>query len=285
MNERSSLKHSFLKEVIFRMDFDNILEEDVQTFVKNLRDKYFKMGYTTQSERYENKADIQVRSNLIGESGNPFEFGRVEHSKVCQFLNNTVNSVDRLELSKRFFILTVNVKSKYKSFDKYLDCILASIDSIQQSSPFFKPVRIGLRKINICLIPTLPTINKYFRQPVFNANDVSNALNDYKYLASNSNVLLRHDNFKINYIWNIQSGLVQKEGEQTPMYQLVLDIDAFSDDAIILKEYIKGGETTKRLILQSNDILFDLYKRSLTDTFFEALKQDTFRNEEIQGVV
>lgn len=89
---RNQIKHHFLNQIIFRLDYEGLLEKDVEECVFNLRQKFYAAGFTHMNRRTENQV---------------------------------------IELSKNFFTLTIEVDKEYKTFDKYISLLAESIEFIK----------------------------------------------------------------------------------------------------------------------------------------------------------
>jgi hypothetical protein len=89
---RNQIKHHFLNQIIFRLDYEGLLEKDVEECVFNLRQKFYGAGFAHMNRRAENQV---------------------------------------IELSKNFFTLTIEVDKEYKTFDKYISLLAESIEFIK----------------------------------------------------------------------------------------------------------------------------------------------------------
>lgn len=61
---RSEIKHNFLKQLIFRLDYEGILEADVEKCVLDLRQKIYEAGFVNMDTRTENQFDLQLKMDL-----------------------------------------------------------------------------------------------------------------------------------------------------------------------------------------------------------------------------
>ena len=51
MNDlRSAIKHNFLKQIIFRLDYEGVMEADVEGCILSLRQKFFDAGFINIGE-------------------------------------------------------------------------------------------------------------------------------------------------------------------------------------------------------------------------------------------
>ena len=280
---RDQIKHNFLKKVIFRLDYEGILEADLEKVILDLRDLYLEYGFDKMDNRIENQLDFQLKLDLNIPDENKLSVGEANKSIVYVF--SSKNEI--IELNKSFVLLKINIDDNgYKTFEYYLRIITYTILKLKSSSPYFRALRIGLRKINICFINDLSVLSRYFTEAAFNIGSVLGQYSKYKCTASNIVTLLEKDGFQINYVRNMQEGRMQKEdGSQYPTYQIVLDIDVYKEGNLNILPALENEEKTSNMLRNQNDIEFNIFTNSLTTSFIEKLKDDIFRDEHIEGVI
>ncbi len=280
--EENKLIHSFLKKIIFRFDYNGLIDNDVETSMIPLREQLVSFGFTNYTKRFENQYDMEVRLELNIPNENKFMINNYSQNEVHQF--KTEND-EVLEISKTFLSLSIDLAEKSAiPFSKYIDVLANTIDILKKSTPFFKAIRIGLRKINICFINDISLIDRYFTSSCYNCDEVSKQLSSYQMKAANMVSLLEKNDYKINYVRNIQEGSMQINDEFTDVYQLVLDIDVYKDNHLSIMEWLKDKESISKMLNEKNDIIYDIFIRSLTDCFVEELKAKDFINTNIIGV-
>lgn len=280
---RSELKHNFLKQIIFRMDYEGIMEADVEKCVIQLRNIFFDANLKRMENRTENQMDVQLKMDLNISDEDRISIASTNQSLVYRFISEN-NEV--IELSKTFFTLTVDIENAYESFDKYIELLTKTIDIIKNSSPYFRMIRIGLRKINICFVKHLDCVEQYFTKAAFNIQNIIDQFNDYSCRASNMVTVLSRDGFEINYIRNLQEGIFQQEdGDQERIYQVVLDIDVFMDNSKNIMNVLSSKEKTYKVLVDQNRLEFITFIKSLNEKFIEELKADEFVSNEIEGVI
>lgn len=280
---RAEIKHNFLKQIIFRLDFQGVLNDDVEKCVMQLRQKFFEAGYINMGNRTENEFDFQVKMNLNIPNENQFSVSNMNQSLVYNF---TSNNKEILEISKSFFTLTVDIEKLYEKFDKYVTLLAESIEVIKNVSPYFNALRIGLRKINICFLDDIADLSTYFSRAAFNIADVVNQFSDYGCAASNMVTILSKDDYQINYVRNIQEGVMQQEdGSQNPTYQIVIDIDVYKEGNKKILELLSDKQNIENNLKLQNTIEFEVFIKSLNNELIELLKQDSFQNNAIRGVI
>lgn len=282
-NLRSAIKHNFLKQIIFRLDYEGVMEADVEGCILALRQKFFDAGFVNMGKRTENQFDLQVKMDLNIPEENQFSVSNNNKNLVYIFSSD---NKEILEISKSFFTLTVDIDQVYETFDKYIILLAESMEVIKSISPYFQPLRIGLRKINICFLDRLADLPMYFTRAAFNTDDVVEQFSDYDCLASNIVTILSKDNCQINYVRNIQEGMIQQEdGSQKTTYQIVIDIDVFKEGSREILPILSEKQTIENSLKRQNTIEFEMFIKSLSDKLIEALKQDTFQDDMIRGVI
>ena len=283
MNLRAELKHSLVKQIIFRIDYDGLMETDTEQLAANLRDSIYDAGYIEMDKRQENQIDVQVKMDLNGGFNNNLAISNTNNSIVYIFRKSN-NEV--IEINKSFFTLTINFESLYTCFDKYVGIIVTVISAIKNMSKYFRPLRIGLRKINICFLRDINLIPTYFMKAAFNTVELVENFENHDFVASNAVSLLMKDDIRVNYVRNLQKGVIQlSEQTQEEVYQLVIDIDAFIDASSNIVAAVDSDSDINKTICNINETTFDVFIRSLTDDFVEKLKQEVFDDTEIDGVI
>lgn len=281
-NLRSEIKHNFLKNIIFRLDYEGIMEADIEKCVLDLRQNFINAGFITMGNRTENQVDVQLKMDLNLPNENSFSISNSNKSLVYIFSSDN-NEI--LELSKSFFTLTVNIDKIYESFDRYIALLAETVVTLRNSSPYFKALRIGLRKINICFLKDLKNLSGYFSNAAFNIDAVIEQFSDFKCTASNMVTILSQDGYQINYVRNLQEGVMQQEdGNQQPVYQVVLDIDVFKENNREILPLLTDIESIKNILTNQNTIEFEVFIKSLCNQFVELLKKETFEDSNIEGI-
>lgn len=286
MVSRSEIKHNFLKQIIFRLDYKGIMDTDVNSCVSSLREKLVGNGFSDFSVRTENHIDFQVKMelNIPVEDQNPFYIQNTSSDQVFSFKSEDEKNL--FEISKSFMTLTICVDEKYDGFDPYLHLLVSIIDSIKNTSPFFKVIRIGLRKINLCFIENLNDISKYFKKGAFSINETMECMTGLTCKASNTTTILEQEPYQINYIRNIQAGIMQIDnGKDKVIYQLALDCDVFCDDIRKNMELLSEEKVIRDTLITQNTVAYNCYINSLTEEFIEKLTMPIFDDTEIKDVI
>ena len=283
MNQiRKDIKHNFLSQIIFRIDYEGLLEKDVENCVMQMRDMFYESGLKNMETRTENKVDVQIKTDLNIPDENMLSISNNNTSIVYIF---TSDEDEIIELGKSFFTLTINIGKDYKSFDKYIELLTESVYALKQTSKYFKALRMGLRKINICFLKNINEISKYFTKAAFNIEDICGGYKEYTCPASNEVTILTGKGFQVNYVRNIQEGVMQIDGkDQQNAYQIALDIDVFKESNREILPLLDTEESIRKLLIDQNTVEFEIFLKSLSEYFIEKLKEEKIDDENIIGV-
>lgn len=281
-NVRTEIQHNFLKQIIFRVDFDGIFDADIEKCLLELREDIYSVGFHNMDKRLENHMDFQIKVDLNIPDENRLSINNKMQNTVFRFSSG---NQEVLELSKSFFTLTVDVDNKYKTFDKYINILSIVLEKIINISPFFRILRMGLRKINVCFLNDLKDIPLFFTNATFNIGDVLDQFDVCSSIASNMVNLLVKDEYQINFIRNIQEGVMQQSDETEQLvYQVAIDVDVFEDNSEHIQNIIKSKDSIENALIKQNSIAFEMYIKSLNESFIELLKKDDFDCDKIKGV-
>lgn len=98
--------------------------------------------------------------------------------------------------------------------------------------------------------------------------------------------ILSKDDYQINYVRNIQEGVMQQEdGSQNPTYQIVIDIDVYKEGNKEILALLSDKQNIENNLKLQNTIKFEVFIKSLNNELIELLKQDSFQNNAIRGVI
>ena len=114
---RSEIKHNFLKQIIFRLDYEGIMDSDIEKCIVSLRETFLHAGFKKMENRTENQFDVQIKMDLNISDDNAFFINNNNKSIVYSFYSE---KKEILEISKNFFTLTVDIDEEhgYERFDK-----------------------------------------------------------------------------------------------------------------------------------------------------------------------
>ncbi len=115
---RNELHHNFLKSVIVRLDFQGVLEAEMEKVLLHVKPFAKEKGFSRYIEKNANQIDIAVSDNGMPESIETTN--RVRRQKVYSFIDENRGFV--LDVSNSFICLTINT-THYTPFDDYCDII------------------------------------------------------------------------------------------------------------------------------------------------------------------
>ena len=266
--KRTDFHHNFLKSVIVRLDFQGVLEPEMEKILLHVKPFVKEKGFSRYIEKVTNQINIDVMNN--GDLESIETTNRVRRQKVYSFINEDKGFV--LEVSNSFICLMINT-THYTPFDEYSNIIPFISKIYKDNIDFFTVMRFGIRKKNECFIKDKTSISKYFNKLYFNYYDGIDSLNT---IQSNHTNIFNYDKYHINLLTNI----IQGKSDGKILYCVQLDIDAYltnSDDIFLILD----KQEEQNFI---NNLIFDIYKSSLTDDFISLLTSDDFDTTLMLGV-
>ena len=267
--DRKDFHHNFLKSVIVRLDFQGVLESEMEKVLIHVKPFAKENGFSRYIEKNANQIDIAVTDEGIPEAIETRN--RVRRQKVYSFIDE--NRGFALDVSNSFICLNINT-TQYTPFDEYSGIVPIVSNIYRDNIDFFTVTRFGIRKINECLIHDKEKINTYFNSKYCSYFSQLEGLNT---IQSNHVNIFTIDKYHINYMTNIVQGQIEKK----TVYSVRLDIDAYLNNT----ENIQALLNVKENQLEINDLIFKIYVSSLTDKFITLLtSEDDFDNSIIIGV-
>lgn len=257
---RNDLKKNFLKEIIMRLDFQGVLQAEMESIILQVKPFLKGNGFN----RYEEKAVNQITSD---ESSLPDIKSQIVFSFTAESLGYT------LEMSNTSIIMTI-ISNAYSPFDQY-SYIFRHIATIyNETIDFFTPKRFGLRKINFCFIKDKNKINQYFVPAYYNCAIPISSF-ESKIIEQKNNLSDGVRNLNLRYA--IEEGQIDIER----YYKVTLDSDIYltSQDEIMKILF------NEQDIAAINEILFSVYINVITEEFLNVLiSNQEMKTSEILGV-
>lgn len=266
--ERADLKRNMMKKILFRLDYQGVLNSSqiISQFNKSFNGKF--KGFETT---FQNKVDFLM--NNIEEMSETLSIPikEIEKQEIYRYTDNDFGT-DKLtlDISKYFTTLTVDCKN-YNGIDEYLNFFSHFTDFLFDINEFLVIKRIGLRKIGGKIFRNIADIYNVFEQKYFNFDfqdtDFNSIRNRYiDVLQHNENSPL------INYVRSFESGRYYEESTNSEYdaYQVLLDIDSYFSESILKNIRFKKGEIMNVLQNTNNDHLFKLFKMSVTEEFLNT---------------
>lgn len=266
---RSSFKHNFLKQVIIRLDFQGVLQAEMDKILMHVKPYLKGIGFNRYEQQISNEIDFNINSNGIFEPVSPVK--EIRNITIHSFIND--NSGYAVDLSIKHICIKVNT-IKYIAFDEYATTFMEISNIYKSTIDFFTMKRFGLRKINFCFVNNVECINKYFNKRYFDCYDL---FSESEVFASEKKENFSVDYCKLNLLCDIEQG--QLDDKQ--VYKLTLDSDIYIDDTNSIEKNIFEDGNLSLL----NERLFMIYVDALTDEFGKMLLSDEdICQDEIMGV-
>lgn len=254
---RSKLKHTFLKNLTLKVEFDGLIDLDIEYYVKSIRNILYDKKYISLEEICEDDDNKK-------------------------FIFKTENG-RRVTISKSNIILEINTRINNPMFSKYLLTVVKLIKELKKFE-FINIKKIGLQKVNTCIIYEKDDISKFFTEKALHM-----ALDDVISLEFNEQAEV--DDIYFLYNRTITKGTVRRSEENSTGkdnkkdkdtrtgYQIILDIEGFMPIEDELDE-----DNLEKSIKKINNQLYDLFFESLSTEFIKELSQDEFNDCRIAEV-
>jgi uncharacterized protein (TIGR04255 family) len=265
--ERNQLKKNMMKNIIFRIDYQGIIDsEDIIKCFKEHFKGLFKNFQTT----FHNKVDFDLNNIEDISDTLSIPVKEIQKQEIYRFTNNTFGKDNLiLDISKYFTTFTINCQ-EYEGIDEYLNFFSSYIDFLFENSDFLKIKRIGLRKIGGKIYFEHKNIYEDFEQKYFNFDFTDTIYNSIRNRYAD---VLQYDKTDpiINYVRSYETGVYQNNDtkEKSNAFQVLLDIDGLYSENILDTIGFEKGMAQKVLERTNNEHLFNIFKMSVTEKFLK----------------
>lgn len=247
--ERSQLKKNFLSEIIMRLDFQGVLQTEMEKVILAVKPYLKGKSFNRYSENINNQAVIE--STSVKEATSQIEY--------C-FTAETTGYT--LKLSNTSIIMSIRTAG-YSPLEDYSE-IFSSIAAIyQEKIDFFTVKRFGLRKINYCFLKHMEDIEVYFDPRYYSCHE---PVAGYGTMAIDRTSILTDGKKNLNLKFAVDQGEIEKEA----YYRVTLDADIYSLD----EETIISIITDKEQMMATNETLFNIYCSVITEPLFDILSSE-----------
>lgn len=278
---REDLKYNFLRRIILRIDYNGVV--DIKDTLKDLEIHMPKYGYVEMNTGFINDVEFEINDPVMIETQMTIPVKELQKTESFKF--RTLKKDMVLEINNLFMTLTINSDEYYK-FEDYSSQFVEIFSLLKDKNLYLKPLRLGLRKINSCIIYDKGNFEKFFNRKYF--KDISTVFNQDGFTVETVNSqfvdTISYNNHYYNYIRVLSDAVLNIDGKDVPAYQVVLDIDGYNNDLIRLSDIIRDKTKLTYEFNEINQTLFDLYTMTLTDDFLSSLKSETFEFNNILGV-
>lgn len=278
---RKDLKYNFLKKIIIRVDYNGILERELEKSVEELKDILKNRNFDRFYEGLINEVDFQVKDPEQIETQKIIPVQELRKTKSYVF-SKSENGVE-VQINKYFMSLTVDY-NKYIKFEDISILFNEIFKKIVDSNNYIRVLRLGLRKINNCILLELNRLQEIIKERYFsNLNGLFSDMDELHILNKQNIDTFMYKETNINLIRYLSGGILNLDGEDKEAYQLVLDIDTYKNDEYYLNEIAKMDNVYNELV-EFNTLLFKTYINILNDKFVNNLIDGNIDNTLILGV-
>ncbi len=268
MVTRDSLRHNFLRNIIIRLDFQILTDEEVNEILPKLKQLLKEKGFLRFNEGVSRNYNINVPQTVPADE---LTAKAISTKQYFSFINDTLGI--KMDFSNSYFVITIN-SEKYIPFINYSSMFIDGLNVIKAGCNGILYKRLGIRKINTCLINDIAKINTYFSEKMFAFYETPENACSLSYNKKES--FLLDNRFKMNLICSTQQG----KANDDILHKVEVDIDIYSDN----KEDIEKTILTQSEFSKLNDKIFDIYLNSLSREFVAKLMSETFDDSTVLGV-
>ena len=255
--QRKDFKYNFLKNIIIRFDFQGVFEPELENILPDIKPYLKEKNFTRYNKRNDNTINININDMQ------PPIFNNFQNQIIHSFVND--DSGYRLDISNNFICLNIR-STTYSPFEEYAKLISDIIKIYKEKIDFFTITRIGIRKINECMVKDKNLINKFFSENYFKCFSSDKTINTFSSEKKDSFEIDEKDR------GNISCKIVQGKADNITLYQLTLDIDIYRDNT----KKINSINDYQIELQKMNNIIFDIFINALTDNLKSALMNDSY---------
>ena len=240
--ERNQFKKNFLKETIMRLDFQGVLQAEMENILLEVKPYLKSQSFNRYSEKINNQAVVE--GTTIKETSSQV---------VYSFVNE--NSGYTLDLCTTSIILIVRTVG-YAPFEHYSE-IFAHVATVYKNKiDFFTVTRFGFRKINFCFVKGISDIGKYFEQKYYGVDE---PISEFDTATVNRTSHLSDGKKNVNLTYMIELGDIDRDS----YYKVTLDSDIYSTDDETIQSVLDNSEQMADI----NETLFSIYCGVITEEF------------------
>lgn len=278
---RTDIKYNFLKKIIIRVDYNGILERELEKSVEHLKNILKNNNFDRFYESFINEVDFEIKDPEQIETQRMIPVQELRKTKSYNFSKNE-NGV-QVQISKYFMSVTVDYNN-YIKFETIATLFNEIFNEVFDNNNYIRVLRLGLRKINNCILLELNRLQEIIKEKYFsNLNDLFSDIEAVPILNKQNIDTFIYQDTNINLIRYLSGGILNLDGEDKEAYQLVLDIDTYKNDEDYLNTITKTHNVYEELV-KFNTVLFKTYINMLSDTFVNNLIDGSIDNTLVLGV-
>lgn len=258
---RDNFRSPLLKNVVIRIDYSDItnFEGLIQAIVPLLK-SYFteRWKYTT------NNVNVTFDEKVFENERIPVSV--LPPNEVYRFSSCLIAPVQTvaLDVANNFVCLIIDCDNQYDKVDNYIQLASDVMSKIFEYDAYTTINRIAIRKIDSKIFDSLEAAKEIF----------TNVEQSDSKLPSMDTYQFRVTSFMFNQTTGEQVNLSRKyEITDDGKYQVNLDIDGYIGIDKFLQK-INNKEIVTQTLFSINDLLFELFKQNVTESFLnKGLKE------------
>lgn len=280
--ERVDIKYNFLKKIIIRADYNGILERELEKTIELIKPILKRYEFDRFNEGTINEVDFEIKDPEKIETQRMIPISELKQTKTFMFSNS--KNGEQIQINKYFMSLTLDY-TQYIKFEEICNLFEELFKEIKTNNNYIRFLRLGLRKINNCILLDLGRLNEIIKERFFTTlGDLFEDTKDISILEKQNIDTFLYNEINVNLVRYLSSGLLNLNGEDQEAYQLVLDIDTYKNDEDYLNELINTGYLYQELI-NYNTLLFKTYISMLSDNLIHQLINGDIDENLVLGVV
>lgn len=263
---RKQVRSDLLKKIVIRIDYTGIpsITEWIERFMKDEElcgkfENYDKgVSLNKATFRLSNLKDIADTLAIPLDELKKETIHRFSSPQFDQHEDDVI-----MDITSYFTTFTITCQN-YSMIDDYLQYLCMYMLKLKSYCTYLKVARIGIRKIGGCVFKTVEDIGKVFNPKLFFGNIIDEPASTAHEINYSDSFIDRTFNIKVNY------GRMCREvvdTNQNTLYQVLMDIDGYIDEEIIIGQKIQLPESIENVMTRINDCLFKLFKYSVNEDF------------------
>lgn len=251
--KKGAFNHNFLREIIVRADFGGITDWDVAAILGRVRE-ILKDDYPIYTERRdEEQLNKPVGEKEMSSIGKSYEFSKKEEDVSVDFLLTSHNLSLRIR------------KQKYVNFMDYMELYGSLLSAISKITSYFKVSRFGIRKVNVCYMKDARMVNSLFSKDYFSVMPMPQC----SLHAFQAKDLFQTGKYTCSVLRRMEPGRY----EGNIVSRALMDFQIYLEDEVTLKKLLSPSSVS--LWRDMNDVLYDMYIKSLNEKFLRDLQNET----------
>lgn len=263
---RQQVRGDLLKKIIIRIDYTGIpsITEWIEQFMKDgdLCGKfgdYDKGGSMNKATfRFSNLKDV---ADTLAIPLDELKKETIHRFSSPQFEEHEDDVV--MDITSYFTTFTISCQN-YSMIDDYLQYLCMYMLKLKSYCTYLKVARLGIRKIGGRVFKSVEDIGKVFNPDLFFGNIIDEPVSTAHEINYSDSFIDRDFKIKVNY------GRMCREvvdTHQNILYQVLMDIDGYVDNEIIMQENLQLPENIQKVTENINNCLFKLFKYSVNEDF------------------